>query len=295
MEIFESSGKKLKPDKVSYNSALSKYREAMRQKKYSEATIKSYLQYFQRFLNYYKEITPEKISDDQMREYILYLVVERKYSVSSQNLAISAIKNYYQAVLGRDIDKYYLTRPRGEKRLPIILNKVEVSMILKSINNLKYKCMIFLVYSAGLTPSEICYIKVEDINSEKMQIFISSAKGDKDRYVILSQKILDLLREYFIQFNPQKWLFEGSNGSQFPTRSLQKAFQKAVKNSGINKSATLTILKNSFAVHLIEKGVDIRYIQKMLGHKHSNTTMKYLRVSKRDLSAIQSPLDNLDV
>lgn len=136
---------------------------------------------------------------------------------------------------------------------------------------------------------------MKDIDSEKMQIFISSAKGIKDRFVILSKKLLDLLREYYKQYKPKKWLFERSIGVQFPKRTIQKVFLNAVKESGINKSATLTILKNSFAVHLIEKGVDIRYIQQMLGHKHSKTTMKYLKVSKRDLSVIQSPLDNLDV
>ena len=136
---------------------------------------------------------------------------------------------------------------------------------------------------------------MKDIDSEKMQIFISSAKGIKDRFVILSKKLLDLLREYYKQYKPKKWLFERSIGVQFPKRTIQKVFLNAVKESGINKSATLTILKNSFAVHLIEKGVDIRYIQQMLGHKHSKTTMRFLKVSKRDLNAIQSPLDNLDV
>ena len=116
-----------------------------------------------------------------------------------------------------------------------------------------------------------------------------------EKVVVETKKILNLLREYFRQYKPQKWLFERSTGIQFPKRTIQKYFQKAVIESGINKPATLTILKNSFAIHLIEKGVDIRYIQQMLGHKNSKTTMKYLKVSKRDLSVIQSPLDNLDV
>ena len=155
--------------------------------------------------------------------------------------------------------------------------------------------MIFLIYSAGLTPSEITYIKLKDIDPKKMQIFISSAKGDKDRFVVLSKKLLVLLREYYKKYKPKEWLFEGNYGKQFSKRTIQKVFKNAVIKSGINKPATLTILKNSFAVHLIEKGVDIRYIQKMLGHKSSKTTMKYLKVSKRDLSVIKSPLDNLDL
>ena len=155
--------------------------------------------------------------------------------------------------------------------------------------------MIYLIYSAGLTPSEVTYIKIDDVNSDKMQIFISSARGNKDRFVILSKKLLNLLRKYFVQYKPHKWLFESKPGKQYSKRKIQKSFKNAVKKSGITKPATLTILKNSFAVQLIEKGVDIRFVQQMLGHKHSKTTMKYLKVSKRDLSIIKSPLDNLEI
>ncbi len=272
-----------------------KYIETMKSMNYSEPTIKSYKQHFNRFLRYYREMEPEKITEKQIREFLLYLVNKKKYSVSGQNQAINAIKFYYNEVLKREIDDYYLPRPKREKTLPQVLNEMEVSKILKCIKDLRNKCMIFLIYSAGLTPSEVTYIKVSDIDSNKMQIFISSAKRDKDRFVVLSKKLLDILREYFKKFKPKKWLFESFAGKQFSKRAMQKVFQGAVKESGINKPATLTILKNSFAVHLIEKGVDIRYVQQMLGHKHSKTTMKYLKVSKRDLSVIQSPLDNLDV
>jgi len=271
------------------------YIETLKLKNYSEPTIKTYRLHFQRFLNYYPETKLEHITHEQIRKYLLYLVEEKYYSTSAQNQAINSIKFYYEKVLGIPVEKYYVPRPRKEKKLPQVLNEIEVSKILTCIKNLRAKCMIFLIYSAGLTPSEVAYIKVDDVNSKKMQIFISSAKGDKDRFVILSKKILNLLREYFRQYKPQKWLFERSTGIQFPKRTIQKYFQKAVIESGINKPATLTILKNSFAIHLIEKGVDIRYIQQMLGHKNSKTTMKYLKVSKRDLSVIQSPLDNLDV
>lgn len=271
------------------------YLEKMKQKQYSEPTIKSYKQHLNRFLRHYKGIEPEKISNVQIREFLLYLVNEKKYSISGQNQAINAIKIYYNEVLKREINDYYLPRPKREKKLPQVLNELEVSKILKNIKDLRIKCMIFLIYSAGLTPSEVTYIKVKDIDSEKMQIFISSAKGNKDRFVILSKKLLELLREYFKQYKPQEWLFERSINIQFSKRTMQKNFQNAVRKSRVNKPATLTILKNSFAVHLLEKGVDVRYIQKMLGHKNSKTTMKYLKVSKQDLNTITSPLDNLDI
>ncbi len=274
---------------------LNKYIKTLELHNYNEASIKTYRQYFKQFLKFFENSKPEEIRHDEIRQYILYLVEEKKYSASSQNNAINSIKFYYNGVLNRDIDEFYLPRPRRAKTNPIILNEQEVSRILKNIENLRNKCMIFLIYSAGLSPSEITYLKIIDIDSDKMNIFISSAKGDKDRFVVLSEKILNLLREYFRIYRPHKWLFESRPGQRYSKRNLQKAFQIAVKKSGITKPATLSILKNSFAVHLLEKGVDVRYIQKMLGQKHAKTTMKYLRVSKRDLSAIKSPLDNLDV
>jgi len=291
-------GYKLKLNTVANNKlfAITDYSNILKKNNYNVATIRTYQEHFKRFLNYYPEIEPSKISNQQIREFILYLVRDKKYSTSSQNQAINSIKLYYQKVLQREIEDYYLPRPRKGKILPRVLNKAEVSKILKSITDLRSKCIIFGVYSAGLTPSEITYIKVDDIDSKKMQIFISSAKEeDEGRFAILSDKLLNLLREYFNEYKPKYWLFEGTSGKQFSKRTMQKIFQNAVKKSGINKPATLTILKNSFAVHLIEKGVDIRYVQQLLGHKSTKTTMKYLKISKRDLSVIKSPLDNLDI
>ena len=277
------------------NHFPSEYIETLKLMDYNESTIITYQQHFQRFLKFFENTKPEEIPFDEIRQYILYLVEDKKYSTSSQNNAINAIKFYYNNVINKPIDDFFIPRPRKAKTIPKILNELEVSKILKNVNNLRNKCMIFLIYSAGLSPSELTYLKIKDINSDKMKIFVSSAKGKKDRFVILSEKILILLREYFKIYKPQEWLFESKPGEQYSKRNLQKSFQVAVKKSGITKPATLSILKNSFAVHLLEKGVDIRYIQQMLGHKHSKTTMKYLRVSKRDLSAIQSPLDSLDV
>ncbi|MFC1898196.1 tyrosine-type recombinase/integrase [Candidatus Cloacimonadota bacterium] len=271
------------------------YAETLKSMNYSEPTIKSYLNHFKMFLNYYADIKPEDITLEQMRKYVIHLVENKKYSSSSQNNAINAIKFYYCKVLHREIEEFYLPRPHRARTNPQILNEQEVSLILKNVTDLRDKCMIFLIYSAGLSPSEITYLKPEHIDSKNMKIFISSAKGDKDRYVVLADKLLILLREYYKKYKPKEWLFETYPGKQYSKRNLQKTFQTAVRNSGITKPATLTILKNSFAVHLLEKGVDIRYIQQMLGHKHAKTTMKYLRVSKRDLKAITSPLDNLEI
>ena len=262
---------------------------------YSESTIKSYRNHFLLFMKHFPDIKPEEIAPEQIRAYIIYLVEEKKYSSFSQNNAINAIRFYYTKVLHRELDDFYAPRPHMPKNIPKVLNEAEVALILKNLTDLRDKCMIFLVYSAGLTPSEILHLKPNQIDSKNMKIFVSSAKGDKDRYVVLADKLLILLREYFKKHKPEVWLFETYPGKQYSKRKLQKTFKATVQKSRITKPATLSILKNSFAVHLIEKGVDIRYIQQMLGHKHSKTTMKYMRVSKRDLKAIKSPLDSLDV
>jgi site-specific recombinase XerD len=284
--------------KLEFNKKVevpAEYIDTLNKLDYSEPTIKSYQNHFKLFLRYYADIKPENINPKQIRKYIVYLVETKQYSASSQNNAINAIRFYYTKVLGLELEEFYTPRPHRTKSIPKILNEKEVALILKNLSELREKCMVFLVYSAGLNPSEIIYLKPKNIDSQKMKIFINSAKKDKDRYVVLADKLLILLREYFQKYKPKEWLFESNPGKQYSKRRLQKAFQIAVKKSGINKPATLTILKNSFAVHLIEKGVDIRYIQQMLGHKYSKTTMKYLKVSKRDLKSIKSPLDSLEI
>jgi site-specific recombinase XerD len=295
LEFIESTKTNTEPKKTFKNHLPSEYIETLKLKNYSESTIQTYRLHFQRFLKYYKNTKLENITHEQIRQYLLYLVEKKKYSVSSQNNAINSIKFYYTQMLHQEINDYYIPRPHKSKTIPRILNEQEVSLILKSVTDLRNKCMIFLIYSAGLTPGEIQYLKPDQIDSGNMKIFISSAKGEKDRFVVLSDKVLNLLRDYFRRYKPQEWLFESRPGKQYSKRTLQKAFKAAVQKSGLTKPATLSILKNSFAVHLLERGVDIRYIQKMLGHKHSKTTMKFLKVSKRDLKAIQSPLDSLDI
>ncbi len=292
---YNITANKSKKNNRANNTILSKYIKILKSKNYNVSTIKTYQQHFKRFLNYFNGTDPKDIPFDEIRQYILHLVEKKKCSESVQNNTINAIKIYYNSILNKQIDDFYIPRPRRAKTIPKILNESEVSRILKCIDDLRDKCMIFLIYSAGLSPSEVIYIKIANIDSNNMRIFINSARGNKDRYVILSDKLLKLLREYFKKYKPQEWLFENYPGVQYSKRNLQKSFQIAVKKSGIIKPATLTILKNSFAVHLLEKGFDVRYIQQMLGHKHAKTTMKYLRVSKRDLCAIQSPLDSLDI
>jgi site-specific recombinase XerD len=271
------------------------YLETLKLKNYSEPTLKTYRHHFQRFLNYYPNTKLEDITHEQIRKYLLYLVEEKNYSTSAQNQAINSIKFYYEKVLGKPVEKYYVPRPRKEKKLPEILSEEEVIRIFQQLTNLKHKCIIYLIYSAGLRLSEVVHLKISDIQSDRKQIFIRSAKGNKDRYGILSETVLGMLRQYFKIYKPKKWLFEGQQGGQYSTRSIQSIFKKAVVDSKVNKPATIHTLRHSFATHLLEHGTDIRYIQELLGHKSSKTTEIYTHVTSAARNKIISPLDNLNL
>ena len=297
LEFIESVDIEQKPviKKKAAITIPSEYIETLKLKNYSDPTIKSYRLHFKRFLNYYNGTKLEDINYEQIRKYLLYLVEEKKYSTSAQNQAINSIKFYYEKVLGKPVEKYYVPRPRKEKKLPEVLSEEEVTKILKQIKNLKHKCIIYLIYSAGLRLTEVVHLKISDIQSDRKQIFIRSAKGNKDRYALLSDIILEMLREYYQIYKPRIWLFEGKPGEQYSGRSIQIIFKRAVKNSGIIKHATIHTLRHSFATHLLEHGTDLRYIQELLGHKSSKTTEIYTHITHTAKNKIVSPLDNLNL
>ena len=185
-------------------------------------------------------------------------------------------------------------RPKSSKILPNVLSKEEVKMILQAIGNLKHKAMLSLIYSCGLRRSELLKLRPGDIDAKRMLVIIKQAKGRKDRIVPLSQKILDILREYFKVYAPKYWLFEGQDGqSAYDERSLQNVLKQALQRSKINKPVTLHWLRHSYATHLLENGTDLRYIQEILGHSSSRTTEIYTHVSTRSIQNVISPYDSL--
>jgi len=189
---------------------------------------------------------------------------------------------------------YEIKRPRKDKKLPIVLNQNEVSKILSSVSNIKHKTILMLVYSAGLRVSEVVKLKVEDVDTERKLIHVKGAKGRKDRYTILSDVALMALKQYLGRYKLQKWLFPGSKlEKRISTRTVQTIFKQAKEKADIKKDVSVHCLRHSFATHLLESGVDLRYIQELLGHKSSKTTEIYTHVSNKNLRAIRSPLDNL--
>ena len=267
----------------------------LKELRYSEKTIKAYKSLFEELINHYPTVEIDKIDEQKIIAFCQYLVIDRKVSASYQNQAINAIKFYYERVLGGQRKFYFLQRPDKEKTLPTVLSSEEITNILKATENLKHKTILTVIYSAGLRISELTNLKIKDIDSERKQIRIEQSKGKKDRYSLLSIKTLDLLRTYFKKYKPKEWLFEGQEGGQYSTRSIQTFFQEICKKAGIKKKVSVHTLRHSFATHLLENGTDLRYIQALLGHESSKTTEVYTHITTKGFDQIKNPLDNLDI
>ncbi|WPP47969.1 site-specific tyrosine recombinase/integron integrase [Catalinimonas niigatensis] len=282
-----------KEDLPNYRPCPEEYISHLKMKRYSPSTLRTYTDLFEEFINYYPLLDPKEITEKEIISFIRYLVDERQVSTSYQNQSINAIKFYYEQVLGGRRKFYFIERPQRERRLPIVLSEEEVLKLFEVTENLKHKCLLMLIYSAGLRISEALALKIKDIDSERMQILIRNAKGGKDRLGLLSASILPLLREYFQLYQPKEYLFEGEHGGAYSARSAQSVLRLSVSKAKIRKRVTLHTLRHSFATHLLEKGTDLRYIQTLLGHNSSKTTEIYTHVSTKALGEIKSPLDHL--
>ena len=276
-----------------YRPCPEEYISQMKMKRYSPNTIRTYTDLFEEFINHYPLQDPREITEKEIISFIRYLVDERQVSASYQNQAINAIKFYYEKVLGGVRKFYFIERPQKERRLPVVLSVEEVAQLFEVTENLKHKCLLMVIYSAGLRVSEALNLKIKDIDSQRMQIQVRNAKGGKDRHSLLSESLLPLLREYFQLYQPKEYLFEGERGGAYSARSAQSVLRQAVSKTNIRKRVTLHTLRHSFATHLLEGGTDLRYIQTLLGHNSSKTTEIYTHVSTKALGEIKSPLDSI--
>jgi site-specific recombinase XerD len=272
---------------------LSEYEKKLVLRAYSENTINTYRFHFSEFLLYYNERTPSAITETDIRDYLLHLVQTRKLGRSSQNQAINSIKFYYEQVLNHDRKVYHLERPMKEHRLPDVLSQQEVMALVDSIDNLKHKLMIMIIYAAGLRRGELLDLKVSDVCLDRFVVFVRGGKGKKDRQSTLARKLEPLLRKYLEDYEPVDWLFEGAGGGRYGESSLREILKAAASKAGIRKVVRLHTLRHSFATHLLEAGTSTRYIQVLLGHESSRTTEIYTRVTRFGLDKIQSPLDHL--
>ncbi|WP_349664893.1 tyrosine-type recombinase/integrase [Cellulophaga lytica] len=206
---------------------------------------------------------------------------------------MNAIKFYIEKVLNLPKVQYDFCRPRKAKKLPKVLSLQEVADIITVTNNIKHKTILKMIYGCGLRISECVNLKVEDIDSNNMRVWVRNAKGNKDRITLLSPTMLAQLRAYYIVYKPKKWLFEGADGKQYSASSIRQVFNRSKKKARVHMPATVHTLRHSFATHLLDAGTNLRYIQKLLGHNSSKTTEIYTHVSTTNLINITSPLDML--
>ncbi len=267
------------------------YKDLLDQKRYSESTKSTYINYFEDYIRVFKDQKLEDIPLEAINNYILKLIRNKNISASQQNQRINAIKFYYEKVLGKDKIKYSIERPKKSNTLPNVLSVTEVRRIIDNTHNIKHRCIISLLYSAGLRRSELINLKLDSILSEQMQIKITNSKGKKDRYVGLSVHLLQLLRKYFLEFKPKDWLLEGRNNERYSATSVLNVVKNSAKRAGISRRVTPHMLRHSFATHHLESGTDLRYIQEFLGHSSSKTTEIYTHVAKTDFSKFRNPLD----
>jgi len=267
-----------------------KLKQEMKLRNFSQKTIESYLHYITDFLRFARK-NPKTVNTEDIRKYLEKMADEKKTG-STLNIAYNALKFYFEKILRR---KFFANIPRAKKenKLPVALSKEEIKLFLSYVNNMKYKLIFGIMYSSGLRISEATQLKVGDLDFSNAILWVRHGKGAKDRQTILPKTIIPAMKKYVSEKLADGFVFESSRGGRLTERSIQKMFYQALRKSGIKKKATCHSLRHSFAIHLLEQGADIRYIQELLGHKRLETTQVYTKVTSQNLKNIKSPLGDL--
>ena len=273
--------------------ALEKLVEELQLRAYSTNTIKTYRNEFAQLLSLLKDNPVNNLDTEKLRSYFLYCLQTLKMTEAQVSSRFNAIKFYFEKVLKHERIFIEIPRPKKPSQLPKVINALDIKKMFIVTENLKHNIILKLCYGMGLRVSEIINLKITDIDSKNMQVHIQRAKGKKDRYVNLPESVLEQLRQYYKEYKPKEYLFEGQHGGQYSIRSAQLVFKDALHKARINKNVGIHSLRHSFATHLLEAGTDISAIQKLLGHNDIKTTLTYAQVSKKDLKKIKSPLDNM--
>lgn len=272
-----------------------KYSQIFRQKlevaRYSESTIKTYLSTLATFFRTLNGVTIENVDEATVEKYLYNEIKEKNISQSFQKHILGSVKLFYDVMFNKKMSLSHLYPKRVEHTLPKYLSREDILKMINLTENLKHRSMISLLYGCGLRVSELINMKIIDIDSKSGTISIVQAKGKKDRYVMLPQSVLPLLREYFKKYSPKTYLFEGAADEKYSPRSVQQIVKQSAVRAKIQKLVTPHILRHSFATHLIENGTDIRYIQELLGHNSVVTTQIYTHITDLKIRKIQSPLD----
>ncbi len=238
---------------------------------------------------------PDRISEREVQNYLLHLIEERKLAWSSCNIVAQGLKFFYRVTLKRPEAQFAIPRARQPQKLPQILSREEVAALIEKTLNPKHRAILMTAYGAGLRLNEICHLKVTDIDSDRMTMRVEQGKGAKDRYTLLSPRLLAELRRYWVLYRPKQWLFTRKNPARpIGEETVHRVYHAAKARAGIVKQGGIHSLRHAFATHLLEAGIDIHTIQRLLGHGHISTTLRYFHLARKHLAKTPSPLDLLE-
>jgi site-specific recombinase XerD len=261
----------------------------------ADRTRESYLWAVTGLAQFYRR-SPDRISDEDVQAYLVHLLRDRHRSWSTCNIVLNGLRFFYHTTLKRHRTTFTIPAARHSGKLPVVLSRDEVQRLINATPNLRQRTMLLTTYAAGLRLTEVLHLQVLDIDSARMTIRVVQGKGGKDRYTVLSARLLEALRAYWRVARPQRWLFPARGEPLRPLdpSSLQKAYQRAKQRAGIMKPGGVHTLRHCFATHLLEAGVDLHTIQRLLGHGHLTTTTRYFQLTRHTQMAPGSPLDLLD-
>ena len=260
----------------------------------SARTRESYLNAVAGMAKFYRR-SPDQINEAEVQRYLLHLIEERKLAWSSCNVAVSGLRFLYHITLKRPQAQFDIPRARAPQKLPQILAREEIAQLIELTPNPKHRVILMIAYGAGLRVSELCHLKLADIDAARMSLRVEQGKGAKDRYTLLSARLLTELRHYWVLYRPHQWLFPSPRTPQRPidAQTAQRVFYAAKARAGITKECGIHALRHAFATHLLEAGVDVHTIQRLMGHGHISSTLRYFHLADKHLAATPSPLELL--
>lgn len=262
---------------------------------FSQNTRKVYINSIRSMAKYYNR-SPEQISNDEIQQYILHLLKDKKFSYSTCNCLVSALKFFYEKTLGHPITSFCIPIAKQPQKLPNVPSRQEIQQLLSAAHDVKHRVILMLAYGAGLRISEIANLKIKNIDSEQMCLKIELGKGHKDRYALLSPYLLSELRHYWKTYHPKTWLFPFEDGTRpITTPAIRYIWKQIKKKANLQKCGGIHELRHAFATHMLEDGVDLYTIKQLLGHSSIRTTTRYLRLTKQRMAETPSPLDSLEL
>lgn len=271
-----------------------RYIEDMRLRNFAENTINNYVRAVRQFAEYFKT-SPDRLTPDQLRKYLVYLSTEKKAAQGTYNQVVAAIRLFYRSTLNKPSFVEGICFSKKEKKLPVVLSREEVCRFFAALRSLKQRAILMTTYGSGLRITEAISLQVDDIDSDRMMILIRCGKGKKQRHVVLSKLLLQVLREYWKAAQPTRFLFPGRGKSGHISRvAVFNACKQAMKDANISKNISPHTMRHSFATHLLEDGTDIRTIQMLLGHRSIGTTALYTHVAQGAVLSTASPLDSMN-